>query len=376
LGVLEFYLPFLECELREFFFTQEDTVVEFVSLQVTELPVLVRKDIGVCRRLKLLLVWGFHIGAVVAGARGRQLESLNGEGEVLVIGVVDEEPVVDALLEALGLVAGGHQGASLASRGALLDPGGLGECLVVGLHSVHDHSPLAVGVDRPEGHDVGSDRGAEVSLLHDLLQSVHAVLGVGQHILVDCLDALVVVLQGMLNLVGGVLGILQTPGLGVVNGTDWGLVSIMVWGRGRVVGSCVSHNWSSMGDWVSHCVVDGSDMVLHDGLVMGGTMVGDTVGGVVHGGDVGSVVSHWGNNCVVCHWGNTVCRGRSLVMDEGGDSCLVHWSLMVGGLWTIYRGRDGGVAVGSSMVDLSISVSLSFRFCVGAGGHKGQNNQV
>merc|ERR1712008_607502 len=31
------------------FYLPEDTVVEFVSLQVTELPVLVRKDIGVCR---------------------------------------------------------------------------------------------------------------------------------------------------------------------------------------------------------------------------------------------------------------------------------------------------------------------------------------
>ena len=163
--------------------------------------------------------------------------------------------------------------------------------------------------------------------MHDLLQSVHAVLGVGQHILVDCLDALVVVLQGMLNLVGGVLGILQTPGLGVVNGTDRGLVSIMVWGRGRVVGSCMSYNWSSMDNWMSHCVVDGSDMVLHDGLVMGGTMVGNTMGGVVHGGDVGSVVSHRGSNC---HRGNTVCRGRSLVMDERSDSCLVDWSLLVG----------------------------------------------
>ena len=141
--------------MREFFFTQEDTGVEFVSLQVTELPVLVGKDIGVCRRLKLLLVWGFHIGSVVAGARGRQLESLNGEGEVLVIGIVDEEPVVDALLETLGLVAGGDKRASLTSSGAFLNPGGLGECLVVGLHAVHDHSPLAVGVDRPEGHDVG-----------------------------------------------------------------------------------------------------------------------------------------------------------------------------------------------------------------------------
>jgi len=190
----------------------------------------------------------------------------------------------------------------------------------------------------------------------------------------------------MLDLVGGVLGILQTPGLGVVNGTDRGLVSIMVWGWGRVVRSCVSHSmdWSSMDDWMSHSVmsqtvVDGSsDMVLHDGLVMGSAMVGDTVGGVVDCGDVGSVVSHWGSNCVVgnCHRGNAVCRGGSLVVDEGGDGCLVDWSLMVGRFWTIDRGRDRGVAVGSSVVDLSISISISLCFCAGAGGHKGQNNQV
>jgi len=56
---------------------------------------------------------------------------------------------------------------------------------------------------------------------------------------------------------------------------------------------------------------------------------------------------------------------------------MVHrGTYMVGGLGTVDRGRDGGVAVGSSMVDLSISISLCFCFCVGAGGHKGQNNQV
>ena len=33
-------------------------------------------------------------GAVVAGAACRQLESLDGEGEVLVVGVVHQEPVV------------------------------------------------------------------------------------------------------------------------------------------------------------------------------------------------------------------------------------------------------------------------------------------
>ena len=46
---------------------------------------------------------------------------------------------------------------------------------------------------------------------------------------------------------------------------------------------------------------------------------------------------------------------------------------MVGGLWTIDGGRDWGVAVGSSVVDLGISVSLCICFCMGAGCHKGQN---
>ena len=62
------------------------------------------------------------VGAVVAGAGGRQLEGLDGEGEVLVIGVVGEEAVVDALLQALGLVAGGHQGTRLSGGVALLNP--------------------------------------------------------------------------------------------------------------------------------------------------------------------------------------------------------------------------------------------------------------
>merc|ERR1719397_184124 len=112
---------------------------------------------------------------------------------------------------------------------------------------------------------------------------------------------------------------------------------------------------SSVDDWMSHSVVDrSSHMVLHDGLVMGSAMVGNTVGSMVDCGDVGSMVSHWGS---------TVCRGGSLVMDEGGDSCFVDWSFMVGGLWTIDGGRDWGVAVGSSVVHLSVSISISFCFC-------------
>jgi len=38
-------------------------------------------------------------GAIVAGAAGRQLESLDGKGEILVVGVVYQEPVVERFLQ-------------------------------------------------------------------------------------------------------------------------------------------------------------------------------------------------------------------------------------------------------------------------------------
>ena len=41
---------------------------------------------------------GLNVGAVVAGATCRQLERLNGEGEILVIGVVDQESVIERFL--------------------------------------------------------------------------------------------------------------------------------------------------------------------------------------------------------------------------------------------------------------------------------------
>merc|ERR1712128_49719 len=150
--------------------------------------------------------------------------------------------------------------ASLPSGGALLNPGCLGEGLVVGLHSIHHHPPLAVSVDCPQRHDVGCDRGAEVGLLHNLLQSVHAVLSVGQHVLVHGLDSFIVVLEGMFYLIGGVLSVLKAPGLGVVNRACWGLIVglrlvvggwLMVgWGMGICWGWGIGRGWmdNSMGN--------------------------------------------------------------------------------------------------------------------------------
>jgi len=167
--------------------------------------------------LVLLLVWRLNIVPIVAGAGRWQLERLDGEWEVLVIGVVDQEPVVDVLLETLGLVTWGNEWAGLPSSGALLNTGGLGESLVVGLHSVDDNPPFTVGVDGSLGLDVGGDGGTQISLFNDLLQSLHAVLSVDQNVLVDGLDTFVVVLESVLDLVSGIFRVLQTPSLGVTN---------------------------------------------------------------------------------------------------------------------------------------------------------------
>ena len=51
---------------------------------------------------------------------------------------------------------------------------------------------------------------------------------------------------------------------------------------------------------------------------------------------------------------------------------IVHrGTYMVGRLRTVDGGRDGGVAIGSSMVDLSIGLGVSF--CADGGGNKGQS---
>ena len=89
-------------------------------------------------------------------------------------------------------------------------------------------------------------------------------------------------------------------------------------------------DWSSVDNGMSHCMVDGSNVVLHDGLVMSSAMVGNAVGGMVHCGNMGSVVRNWSS---MDNWG-------SLVVDERGDCCLVNWSLLCGVGWK--GGREGG----------------------------------
>lgn len=180
----------------------------------------------------LLLVWGLNVGTVEAGAGRRQLEAVDGEGQVLIIWIVDQETVVDRLLDALGLVAFGNKWAFSSGACASLNPGGLGKGFVVGLDVVDNDPPVTVDVDGSEGLDVCGVSGTEVRLLDDLVQAVDTVVGVGKDVLVHLLDGIVVVFEGLLDLIGGVLLILKTPWSGVSMGTSRGAIH---W-RGTVCG--------------------------------------------------------------------------------------------------------------------------------------------
>ena len=213
--------------------------------------------------LSLLLVWWLNEGTVVTGTSRWELEAVDSEWKVLIIWIVDQESVVDALLEALGLVAFWDEWASGSWSSAFLDTGGLGEGFVVSLDVVNDDPPLAVDVDSTEWLDVGSLGWAQVGLLDDLLQAGNRVVGVGQDILVHLLDGVVVVFDSLLDFVGWVFGVFQAEWFWVTLGALWwAIVGFVVWGR--VMGSWVVGSWV-MGSWVV------------GGWVMGNWVVGSWV---------------------------------------------------------------------------------------------------
>ena len=289
-------------------------------------------------------MWRLNIVSIVAGTGGWKLEGLDGEWEILIIRIVDQESVVDVLLETLCLVAWWHKWTGVSSSCTFLDTSSLGQGLVVSLDSVDHDPPLAVCVDGPSGLDVGGDGGTEVGLLDDLLQSVNTVVGVGEDVLVDGLDSLVVVLESVLNLVGWVLWVFQTPGLGVANGTLWwsvwlgGVFWLMVWGGLMVRGGAVDGDWFMIGGGL----MVGSSVVDHGGGVVdhGNLVVGSGGGGVdsLRGIDGGGVVD-WLHR--------TIGRGGGVAVDSGVDGG--------GG----YHGDMGGTVVDCGVVgDSSLGISL------------------
>jgi len=89
-----------------------------------------------------------------ASAARVKLEGFDGEWEVLIIWVVDEESVDNGLLEAFGLVTWRDEGAGIASCCAVFNSGGLGKMIVIDLNIVDDNSPLVACIDGPEWSDI------------------------------------------------------------------------------------------------------------------------------------------------------------------------------------------------------------------------------
>jgi len=163
-----------------------------------------------------------------AGARGGQLEVFNGEWEVVIIRIVDQEAVIDVLLNAFGFIAGRNQWARSASGGsvALFDTGVLVELVVVRFDFVDNYSPFSLNVDGTQRLNVSGGAWAQVRLLFDFVQSVYRVLGVDSNVLVQGQNGLVVLIQSVDHVVGRIFGVFEAPVLGRILGAsgDFGLV--------------------------------------------------------------------------------------------------------------------------------------------------------
>lgn len=156
-------------------------------------------------------------GTNYASAGSWQLEVLNGEGEVIVIRIVDQEAVEDILLDALRAVAGGDERARRSDGDvALLDAGSLRELLPIRLDAIHDDAPLSLDVDGPERLNVASRARTQVSLFRQAFQTVNGVLSVSCDVFVQGKNSLIMLVEGVFDVVGRVVVILQTPGLGSV----------------------------------------------------------------------------------------------------------------------------------------------------------------
>ena len=138
--------------------------------------------------------------------------------------------------------------------------------------------------------DISGFRGAQIGFLDNFLQSVDRVISIGQDIFVHLLHGIVVVFDGLLDFVGGVFGVLQTPGFGVALGAD-----------GLVVGLGV-------GSGVVRSGMVGQRSVVGSGMVGSGS-VGVVVGSVMGSGVMGSVGVRVVGSGAVRHWSVAVGGG-------------------------------------------------------------------
>ena len=160
------------------------------------------------------------VGTKETGAAGWELESFHCEGEVLIIGIIYQESVVDVLLQAFGLIALRYKRASITRSQTFLNTGGLGESLVVSFNVVDDNSPFTLSVDSTKRLDVGSLRGTEVGLFLQGIGPLYRQFSVEvDYISVKAPDLLEMLIYSSLNLIGWVFSIFKAPSFGVVDGT-------------------------------------------------------------------------------------------------------------------------------------------------------------
>ena len=180
----------------------------------------------------------------MAAAGGRQPVDVDEEALVRVARVVGEHAMVNVLLGALALVAGGQRAARGVRVQARLQPRRLG----VVVHVVNDDAPLAghvlgaarLGVGHVTGADVAGRAGPVGHVVRTLAlggarveavvegglllgaQALHQIVGrLGADVGV-LLGEQVVLRDGRLDLVGGVLGVLKAVGEGRVGGAGRG----------------------------------------------------------------------------------------------------------------------------------------------------------
>jgi len=160
------------------------------------------------------------VGTKETGTAGWELESLYCEGEVLIIGIVYQESVIDVLLQACGFIALGYKGTGIARGQTFLNTGGLGKSLIVSFNVVDDNSPFALSVDSTKWLDVDSLRGTEIGLFLQSIGPLYRECSIEiNYISVEAPDLFEMMIYSSFDFIGWVFCIFEAPCFGVIDGT-------------------------------------------------------------------------------------------------------------------------------------------------------------
>lgn len=136
--------------------------------------------------------------------------------------------MVDELLQALGLVTLRNERALMSRSGTLLDSSRLTQSLVMSLHLIDHDPPLSIGIHSTQRHHITRARRTQIGLVVNVLDPIHRVIRVGNHILVQRSHRRIMILNGMLDLTGGIFVVGEAPGFGrVLGASGWSIVGLV-----------------------------------------------------------------------------------------------------------------------------------------------------